>query len=559
MLDIRIVLFVFSIKTYLLLLISFVPTRTLAQDIDSKVLFEQHCTTCHSLKQDGIGPNLQGLGAEVSNEYIRSMIKNAEELIQSGNERANNLYEKYGVPMPSFQHLEEKEIDALVQFLLEQNPIPAPKNIQEGYLTNPIPERIRSSDIHLEIDSVLQFPKTNEQNIWCRITKFGTHPSRGSLLALDMNGILYELVDTLVSTYFQIANLREHFINQPGLATGFGSFAFHPNFKKNGLLYTTHTESTGYQKADFSLDSLSSMMQWVLTEWQTEKPDSNFFIGGSRELFRIDMHKQIHGVQEIAFNPYALPTDEDFGLLYVGIGDGGALGEGYPYVADGNHMPWSKIFRIDPLGNNSQNGNYGIPYSNPWTEEAGALGEIFASGFRNPNRLHWTKNGKLLVANIGQKMVESLYLVSKGANAGWPYREGSFKIYPEMDINYVYPVNATSLGILPPLVEYDHDEGNAILGGFEYLGTKNPSLFGKYLFGDIVNGRLFFLDLNPITEGSKCEINEWFLHKNGKKTTLQEITKSKKVDLRMGLDAAGEILLFSKSNGVLYRLKKEQH
>jgi len=30
----------------------------------------------------------------------------------------------------------------------------------------------------------------------------------------------------------------------------------------------------------------------------------------------------IHGVQEITFNPLAKKGDEDYGLLYIGIGDG---------------------------------------------------------------------------------------------------------------------------------------------------------------------------------------------------------------------------------------------
>ena len=68
-------------------------------------------------------------------------------------------------------------------------------------------------------------------------------------------------------------------IHQPaGLATGFGSFAFHPDFAKNGLLYTTHTEAPGSAPADFVYaDSIKVTLQWVLTEWKVNDPNAAVF------------------------------------------------------------------------------------------------------------------------------------------------------------------------------------------------------------------------------------------------------------------------------------------
>ena len=51
--------------------------------------------------------------------------------------------------------------------------------------------------------------------------------------------------------------------------------------------------------------------------------------------------------------------------------------------------PFGKILRIDPLGKNSRNGKYGIPTGNPFVGHTGALGEIYAYGFRNAHRLSW--------------------------------------------------------------------------------------------------------------------------------------------------------------------------
>src|SRR5690606_15440674 len=161
--------------------------------------------------------------------------------------------------------------------------------------------------------------------------------------------------------------LMPDFIDQPGLATGFGSFAFHPDFQKNGLLYTTHTEPAGNGIADFALpDSVRTTLQWVISEWKADDPGAFPFAGNHRELFRVDMMTGVHGVQEITFNPLARPQDEDYGLLYIGIGDGGSVGSGYPVAVTSMETPWGKIVRIDPQGSNSKNRQYGISENNPF-------------------------------------------------------------------------------------------------------------------------------------------------------------------------------------------------
>src|SRR5690606_859574 len=120
-------------------------------------------------------------------------------------------------------------------------------------------------------------------------------------------------------------------------------------------------------------------------------------------LWRIDMPAQIHGVQEIAFNPHSRPKDLDYGLLYIGIGDGGSAEGGFAFLCNTNSNIWSSVLRIDPLGNNSKNGRYGIPAINPFAsyDDEEPLGEIFARGMRNPNRLSWTADGGMLLSDVG--------------------------------------------------------------------------------------------------------------------------------------------------------------
>jgi glucose/arabinose dehydrogenase len=262
-------------------------------------------------------------------------------------------------------------------------------------------------------------------------------------------------------------------------------------------------------------------------------------------------------MQEIVFNPYAKPNMADYGLLYVCIGDGGAVEDGYPHIPKGRNQVWGKVLRIDPQGNNSKNGAYGIPKTNPYFGKKG-LGEIFAEGFRNPNRISWTTNGKMLVSNIGQHQIESLYWLKAGKNYGWPYREGTFAIDTAITINELYalPKNDAKYGYSYPVAQFDHDEGNAIMGGFEYIGKEIPSLKGKYIFGEVVRGRVFYVNINEIVDGKQAVIHEFPLNIDGKLTTLKETTKQNKVDFRIGKDAIGEMYIFTKSDGVMYKIVK---
>ena len=91
-------------------------------------------------------------------------------------------------------------------------------------------------------------------------------------------------------------------------------------------------------------------LQWVLTEWKTENPGAATFSGTGRELFRVNMVTGIHGIQEITFNPLAKPGDKDYGMLYIGVGDGGCVEEGYPFLTHSIEKIWGTILRIDPSG-----------------------------------------------------------------------------------------------------------------------------------------------------------------------------------------------------------------
>jgi hypothetical protein len=290
-----------------------------------------------------------------------------------------------------------------------------------------------------------------------------------------------------------------------------------PNSTGFHTLYTYQSEKIGTAPADAGplATSVTGPLdhQNVIVQWKVNASNPNVVDPASRrDIFREDHPQLNHNGGTIAFGPD--------GNLYLGIGDGGAandVGNGH-VVATGNaqelNVPEGKILRFDVNGTNSANGKYGIPADNPFAN-GGGLKEIYAYGFRNPYRFSFDGN-RLLVADVGQNQVEELDSVQKGGNYGWAVKEGTF-LFNRTGAN-AGTVNPTSspgspAGLIDPLLEYDHNAGTAIVGGFVYHGTLMPELDGKYVFGDFsngpfsgpANGRLFYADL---TTG---KINEFIL------------------------------------------------
>jgi cytochrome c2 len=524
--------------------------------------FTRNCSGCHNFRQDGIGPKLSGITTQFTADWIKHFISDPTKIIESGDEHAVQLLKKYKVAMPAFTSLKEDEMNGLIAFLnTHKSTGEKGTKARSGEITNPIPEPIKFSGLVAGLNLITQIPASSDSGKMplARITQLGLMPNTNDLFILDLRGKLYKLQHNKPAVYMDMAKLNPAFIHEPGLATGFGSFAFHPGFAKTGLLYTTHTEAAGSAKADFGYsDSIKVTLQWVLTEWKTGNPAAANFSGTGRELLRVNMVAGIHGVQEISFNPLSKPGDKDYGLLYIGIGDGGAVENGYPFLAHSKEKIWGTILRIDPAGRNSGNRKYGIPADNPFTQNqpAGTLGEIYAYGFRNPHRISWSKSGDMLACNVGQANIESINLILPGRDYGWPIREGNFVLdeYGDMSKLYTLPANDSAYKITYPVAEYDHDEGKAISGGFEYWGEAIPQLNGKYLFGDIPTGRLFYVEMADIKQGKMALIKEWQIAINGVTKPLKELCGSQRVDLHFGRDAGGELYILTKADGRVYKL-----
>jgi glucose/arabinose dehydrogenase len=161
----------------------------------------------------------------------------------------------------------------------------------------------------------------------------------------------------------------------------------------------------------------------------------------------------------------------------------------------------------------------------------------------------------LISANIGQHNIESVFVVKPGANHGWPKREGTFGINTAESVHKIYKLNAEEMndGVTYPTLEYDHDEGNAVCGGFVYTGKRIPGLTGKYIFGDIVNGRLFYAEESEMEAGKMMEFKEIPIAYKKNETSLLELSNSGHAKLRIGQDNDGEMYLFSMNDGKVYR------
>lgn len=313
---------------------------------------------------------------------------------------------------------------------------------------------------------------------------------------------------------------------------GFLGLAFHPDYRTNGLLYTYTSEPVAGD-ADFSTIPAGETAnhQAVVREWQVPGPGNPASVvdpASVRELLRVDEPQFNHNGGALAFG--------HDGMLYIALGDGGNRDDqGTGHNPQGNAQdlsnPLGSILRIDPLGSNSTNGQYGIPADNPFAGMEGYVGEIFAYGFRNPFRLSFDMaTGDLYAGDVGQDDLEEVDVVVSGGNYGWNVKEGSFCFDPNGPLpGFAFdqePCPNEPPGLIDPVAEYntsdslaENEDGRAVVGGFVYRGSAIPGLMGRYIFGDFsqftetgINnaGRLFFLNKKDIVKDDRIKTSKTF-------------------------------------------------
>jgi glucose/arabinose dehydrogenase len=285
-------------------------------------------------------------------------------------------------------------------------------------------------------------------------------------------------------------------------------------------------------------------------------------------LIRIQQPFGNHNGGQIGFNPLAGPGDPDYGMLYVGVADGGSGGDPMN-LAQNLASVFGKILRIDPIGENSANGEYGVPADNPFAGDGDpdTLGEIYALGVRNPQRFAWDAvTGTMFVADIGQNTVEELSPVTLGANLGWNVWEGSFRYVGRNGVDAENPRADASLTY--PVAEYDHSDGllvggsrAAVTGLYVYRSDAIPQLSDLVLFGDNPSGEVFFVAADDLPDGGSSGIGRVLLNDGGDAKTLLQLVQEKnadqgrepagRVDLRFGAGPDAQVFLLNKQDGVI--------
>lgn len=260
----------------------------------------------------------------------------------------------------------------------------------------------------------------------------------------------------------------------------FRSMALHPGFldtdsKGYGRLYTIEPEIAGTDRPDFVPEhgaEGTEHHQEVLCEYRTTDPRRRVFTGSRKVLARFSQPGGENNVNDLAF--------DRLGRLFVAVGDGDA-GKPGRNAASRNAMSllnaYGKVLRIDPLGDNSANGQYGIPPRNPFLVIDGALPEIWCYGLRDPQRLEFDPyRDWLSIVDLGQDGVEELNISEVGGeHFGWDMCEGSF-FYPPAKGR-----KPSDGGVRAPKAEFARQGGERAAGGFIYRGQSFPALRGRLL------------------------------------------------------------------------------
>jgi hypothetical protein len=400
---------------------------------------------------------------------------------------------------------------------------------------------------------------TNTRAQLARVNYLRDEPGGRRFFVNDLNGPLY-ILDKQTKTFTTYLDfngrggrpgLFPKFTFEANFATGLTSFIFDPDYANNGVFYTLHMEDpatdaaagpkagvvagldlTGYTTtAAIPTPTVGGRIdrEVVLIEWRDSNPSNSTFEGTAREIMRVQHPLAPHPLGEMTFNPVARPGDPDWRVMYLGAGDSQSGEQRDSRRLNPQRLDTlvGKILRIVPdprehqkTSTISDNGRYRIPNDNPFATLDGTRKEIWAYGLRNPHRLIWevdqtsilnsaearAKATTLLAFNIGLVTWETVVVIHKGANYGYPLREGTNSMsstngmgpIPEDDNIPIQLSDTVARGTVKPtypVIQYAHSRdagGDAIANGFVYRGKSIPALKGKLVFGDITTGRIWY-------------------------------------------------------------------
>ena len=343
--------------------------------------------------------------------------------------------------------------------------------VARPFAVQPPPQRLA-----LELQDYVALPitadntNTNTRAQLARVNYLRDEPGGRRFFVNDLNGPLYILDKhkKTFTTYLDFngrggrSGLFPKFTFELNFATGLTNFIFDPDYAKNGVFYTLHMEDpandapaapkagvvagldlTGYTTTPaIPTPTVDGRIERevVLIEWRDGNPSNRTFEGTARELLRLQHPLPQHPLGEMTFDPAARPGDSDWRVMYLGAGDSGSGEQRDSRRLNPQRLDTlvGKILRIVPdlrqhtkTSTVSENGRYRIPNDNPFSTVEGARKEIWVYGLRNPHRLVWDvdparpRTSTLLAFNIGLVTWETVVVIQKGANYGYPLREGT--------------------------------------------------------------------------------------------------------------------------------------
>ena len=292
-------------------------------------------------------------------------------------------------------------------------------------------------------------------------TSISEVPGSQNLLITQMDGKILTVSKADGSKHL-VADLRKTADGDVSLF----SAVFHPQFQKNGILFTCCAHPEGGRHSRVSrFETVQDANEQLSIDAESETVVITWPAGGH--------------------NGGCLQFGRD-GTLYISTGDGAG-----PNPPDGRTTGQTvddllgAILRIDV--NQTRDGrNYGIPADNPFTARPNARPEIFAYGLRNPWKFGIdSANGDVFVADNGWETWEMVHHVRSGQNCGWPVMEGRAELRSEV------PVGPTP--IVPPARDHHHSEANSVIGGPVYRGNSLQGLNEHFVYGDYITGTIWAL------------------------------------------------------------------
>jgi len=320
---------------------------------------------------------------------------------------------------------------------------------------------------------------------------------RGGKIRVVDGGVL------LTDPFLDISARVLPFVGEDGLL----SFAFDPQYATNGFVYVHFIEKNLNANGDI-----------VVERYQVSPTNANVLQTPGTPVIRIPHHEATnHYGGHVFFGPD--------GMLYLSTGDGGGGDNQFGHAQDAASL-LGKMLRIDVSSL-----PYAIPANNPMWPVVGR-NEVWAIGLRNPFRYAFDfPTNRLYIADVGQNVREEIDVVDAslpGLNYGWSVMEG-LRCFPNGG-------QCSMTGLTLPVYDYDHSQGNAIIGGYVYRGAAIPELRGTYLFSDLHSGFLRGLTLQ-----------------NGVATVAQAPNANAGTDvtLSFGQDGMGEVYILTAANRVL--------